>query len=332
MIINKENYNFQKIIVITGVVLLTIKLIAWYATNSVAILTDALEGIVNVISALIGLYSLYLSAQPKDKNHPYGHGKIEFISAGIEGVMISFAGSWIIFEAFNHIINPQKIKTLDLGILLIIIAGFINFLIGYIAVKKGQKNNSIALISSGKHLISDTYTTIGVIVGLIIIKITNLLWLDSVVAIIFGIIIIFTGIKIIRKSLAGIMDEADIELLKEMIATIEANRNENWIDLHNLRIIKYGNWLHIDCHLTLPWYLTVKEAHEEISNIENLVQKKYGKNIELFVHSDNCLPKSCNICIKSNCKERKHAYVSSIKWTVENVSKDSKHSLVISEN
>ncbi|NCP44921.1 MAG: cation diffusion facilitator family transporter [Flavobacteriales bacterium CG18_big_fil_WC_8_21_14_2_50_32_9] len=331
MLLNKENYNFQKIVAITGVVLFTVKLIAWYLTNSVAILTDALEGIVNVISAFIGLYSLYLSAQPKDENHPYGHGKVEFISAALEGVMIAFAGVWIIFEAINHIVNPQGIKQLDLGIALIAVAGGVNFLIGYLAVKKGKKNNSIALTSSGKHLISDTYTTIGVVTGLIIIKITNLLWLDSVVAMIFGGIIIFTGVKIIRKSVAGIMDEADTELLKEMIATIEENRNENWIDLHNLRIIKYGNWLHIDCHLTLPWYLTVKEAHEEISKIENLVQKKYGKNIELFVHSDDCLPKSCNICIKSNCKERKHPYISSIKWTVENVSKDSKHALVVFE-
>lgn len=327
MLLNKENYNFQKVVAITGVVLFSVKLTAWYLTNSVAILTDALEGIVNVISAFIGLYSLYLSAQPKDKNHPYGHGKVEFISAALEGAMIAFAGVWIIFEAINHILNPQGIKQLDLGIVLIAFAGGVNFLIGFLAVKKGKKNNSIALTSSGKHLISDTYTTIGVVVGLIIIKITNLLWLDSVVAMIFGGIIIYTGVKIIRKSVAGIMDEADTELLKEMITTIEENRNENWIDLHNLRIIKYGNWLHIDCHLTLPWYINVKEAHVEISKIENIIQKKYGNNIEFFIHSDDCLPKSCNICSKIACSERQFPFVSKVEWTIENVLNDCKHSL-----
>lgn len=132
----QQNYRFQKTVVVVGLSLFAIKLAAWYLTNSVSILTDALEGIVNVISAFIGLYSLYLSSLPKDKNHPYGHGKVEFLSAALEGVMISFAGIWIIFEAINHIINPQQIKELDWGIILVALAALVNFIVGYIAVKK----------------------------------------------------------------------------------------------------------------------------------------------------------------------------------------------------
>ncbi|MBL1233840.1 MAG: cation diffusion facilitator family transporter [Flavobacteriales bacterium] len=328
MPIERENYNFQKIVAFVGVVLLAIKLAAWYITDSVAILTDALEGIVNVIAAFIGLYSLYLSAQPKDKNHPYGHGKVEFISAGIEGVMIAFAGLWIIFEAINHIINPQEIKQIDIGIVLIVFAGVTNFVVGYLAVKKGKKNNSIALISSGKHLISDTYTTLGVIIGLIIIKVTSIYWLDSVFAMIFGIIIIFTGVKILRQSVAGIMDEADTQLLEDMVETLNKNRVPNWIDLHNLRIIKFGSGLHIDCHLTVPWYLTVKEAHEEVDAIEALIQKKYGNNIELFVHSDYCKPKSCEICTKIDCNVRIKAFIQQIEWNLSNVVDNKKHQII----
>jgi len=327
MPIERENYNFQKIVAFVGVVLLAIKLAAWYITDSVAILTDALEGIVNVIAAFIGLYSLYLSAQPKDKNHPYGHGKVEFISAGIEGVMIAFAGIWIIFEAINHIINPQEIKQIDLGIVLIVFAGLTNFIVGYLAVKKGKKNNSIALISSGKHLISDTYTTLGVIIGLVIIKITSIYWLDSAFAMVFGIIIIFTGVKILRQSVAGIMDEADTQLLEDMVETLNKNRVPNWIDLHNLRIIKFGSGLHIDCHLTVPWYLTVKEAHEEVDAIETLIQKKYGNNIELFVHSDYCKPKSCEICTKIDCDVRVKPFIQQIDWNLSNVVDNKKHQL-----
>lgn len=327
MPIERENYNFQKIVAFVGVVLLAIKLAAWYITDSVAILTDALEGIVNVIAAFIGLYSLYLSAQPKDKNHPYGHGKVEFISAGIEGVMIAFAGIWIIFEAINHIINPQEIKQIDLGIVLIVFAGLTNFIVGYLAVKKGKKNNSIALISSGKHLISDTYTTLGVIIGLIIIKITSIYWLDSAFAMVFGIIIIFTGVKILRQSVAGIMDEADTQLLEDMVETLNKNRVPNWIDLHNLRIIKFGSGLHIDCHLTVPWYLTVKEAHKEVDAIETLIQKKYGNNIELFVHSDYCKPKSCEICTKVDCDVRVKPFIQQIDWNLSNVAGNKKHQL-----
>ncbi|MDT8412845.1 MAG: cation diffusion facilitator family transporter [Vicingaceae bacterium] len=327
MPIERENYNFQKIVAFVGVVLLAIKLTAWYITDSVAILTDALEGIVNVIAAFIGLYSLYLSAQPKDKNHPYGHGKVEFISAGIEGVMIAFAGLWIIFEAINHIINPQQLKALDTGIGLIVFAGLVNFIVGYLAVKKGKKNNSIALISSGKHLISDTYTTLGVVVGLIVIKITGIDWLDSTFAMIFGIIIIFTGVKILRQSVAGIMDEADSQLLKNMVETLNKNRVTNWIDLHNLRIIKFGSRLHIDSHLTVPWYLTVKEAHEEVDAIEALIQNKYGNNIELFVHSDYCKPKSCEICTKIDCNVRVKPFIQQIDWNLDNVASNKKHQL-----
>lgn len=328
MPIERENYNFQKIVAFVGVVLLAIKLASWYITDSVAILTDALEGIVNVIAAFVGLYSLYLSAQPKDSNHPYGHGKVEFISAGIEGVMIAFAGLWIIFEAINHIINPQEIKQIDIGIVLIVFAGVTNFVVGYLAVKKGKKNNSIALISSGKHLISDTYTTLGVIIGLIIIKITSIYWLDSVFAMVFGIIIIFTGVKILRQSVAGIMDEADTQLLEDMVETLNKNRVPNWIDLHNLRIIKFGSGLHIDCHLTVPWYLTVKEAHEEVDAIEALIQKKYGNNIELFVHSDYCKAKSCEICTKVDCDVRIKPFIQRIDWNLGNVATNKKHQIV----
>jgi len=321
----RESYNFQKIVAITGVLLFSIKLVAWYLTNSVAVLTDALEGIVNVVSAFVGLYSLYLSAQPKDKNHPYGHGKVEFVSAGLEGVMIAFAGLWIIFESVNHLINPQEIKQLDIGIYLIAFAGLVNLVIGYLAVKKGKANNSIALVSSGKHLISDTFTTIGVVLGLIIIYFTNILWLDSVVAFIFGGIIIVTGVKIIRKSLAGIMDEADEKLLNEVVSFLNESKRENWIDLHNLRIIKYGSTLHIDCHLTVPWYFNVKNAHLEVDALENLVRQKFGDSIEFFVHTDFCQAHSCAICGISDCLERQSPFVKKTDWNLENVITNKQH-------
>ncbi|MCB9365355.1 MAG: cation transporter [Flavobacteriales bacterium] len=323
----QSNYHFQKIVAATGVVLFIIKLTAWYLTNSVAILTDALEGIVNVISAFIGLYSLYLAAQPEDKNHPFGHGKVEFISAALEGVMISFAGIWIIFEAINHIINPQQIKQLDYGLILIAIAAAANFLIGFLAVKKGKKNNSMALIASGKHLISDTLTTLGVIIGIGIIMFTQLLWLDSVVALIFGVIIIFTGYNIIRKSISGIMDEADEKLLIEVIEVLDNNRSENWVDLHKLRILKYGSKLQINCHLTVPWYFTIKEAHVEVKKLETILLSNFDNQIEFQIHNDYCESFSCELCIKKNCTKREAAFKHVKKWNLNSVAQDEKHRL-----
>ena len=321
----KQNYNFQKIVVVIGVLLFIIKLGAWYLTHSIAILTDALESTVNVASGFIGLYSLYISAKPKDTLHPYGHGKAEFISAALEGILISGAGLLIIYEAYSNLADPRPIGKLDYGILLISITAIVNYIVGAIAVQKEQNNNSLALIASGKHLQSDTYSTIGIIIGLILLYFTKMVWLDSIVALTFALLIVLTGYKIIRNSLKGIMDEADEMLLNKMVGLLDKNRVHNWIDLHNFRIIKYGSTLHLDCHLTVPWYLNVNEAHREVYRLNKLVNENFGESIELFVHTDGCLDYSCEICQKRQCSVRKAPFTHRVNWTVENVSTDHKH-------
>ncbi len=308
-----------------SVILFLVKVIAWYITQSVAILTDALESIVNVIAGFIGLYSLYVSAKPKDIDHPYGHGKVEFISAAIEGTLIIVAALFIIFESVNNLTSVHEVYQLDYGIYLVAITAIINYIAGVVCENTGKKNNSLALISSGKHLKTDTYSTIGIIAGLILLLITKISWIDSVVALIFAMIILFTGYKIIRSSVAGIMDEADIDLLKKMVVTLNSNRNVNWIDLHNLRIIKYGPTLHLDCHLTVPWYFNVHEAHKEIDALSSLVRKNYGESVELFVHSDGCLDFSCSICAKMECQVRKNTFEKKIEWSMKNISGNQKH-------
>ncbi|HJS53738.1 MAG TPA: cation diffusion facilitator family transporter [Chitinophagaceae bacterium] len=308
-----------------SVVLLVAKFFAYYLTHSVSILTDALESIVNVAAGFIGLYSLFVAAKPRDIDHPYGHGKAEFLSAAIEGTLITSAGVIIIYKAIRSFITPVELQKLDYGIYLIAAAAAINFAVGLITESKGKKSNSLALIASGKHLKSDSYSTLGIIAGLILIYFTGLRWVDPAVAIIFGIIIIYTGYRILRKSIAGIMDEADVELLKKIVDLLDKNRRENWIDLHKLRVIKYGSVLHIDCHLTVPWYLTVQEAHTEVDALSSLVRREFGESVELFVHVDGCLPFSCKVCNKQNCNERKHNFEMKIDWTLENVLQDQKH-------
>jgi len=323
----QQNFNIQKWVATISVVLLVIKFIAYYITHSVAVLTDALESIVNVAAGFIGLYSLFIAAKPRDINHPYGHGKAEFISAAVEGTLVLSAGAIIIYKAVQHLIYPVMINSIDKGIFLIGVTAVINFGVGLIGVRYGKKNRSLALTASGRHLISDSYSTFGIIVGLLLIWLTDKFWIDSAVAIFFGIIIIYTGYKILRRSIAGIMDEADEELLDRMIQLLNHNRRENWVDLHNLRVIKYGSVLHIDCHLTVPWYLNVHEAHAEIEALAALIRKEFGELLELFVHSDGCLYVQCPICIKSNCSVRHHSFERRVEWTVETVVKDKKHQL-----
>lgn len=323
----QQNLRLQKIITGVGILLFLIKVGAWYITGSVAILTDALESTVNVAAGLIGVYSLFVSAKPKDKDHPYGHGKAEFLSAAVEGTLVGVAGLFIIYEAVYSLIHPRVVEKLDYGIMLVAFTGLINYIMGTICYKTGKRTNSLALIASGKHLQTDTYSTIGIIVGLVLLYLLKYWWIDSMVAILFAFISLYTGYKIIRSSVAGIMDETDTDLMEKMVAMLNSSRRQNWVDLHNLRIIKYGGTLHLDCHLTVPWYLNVLEAHEEIELLSQTVRKEFGESLELFVHSDACMEFSCRICSKQDCTVRQHPFQKKIEWTMENISTDNKHHL-----
>ena len=320
-----QSFRIQRWITLVGVVLLLLKFAAYYLTHSVAILTDALESIVNVVAGGISLYSLYVAAKPRDKDHPYGHGKAEFLSAGVEGTLIAVAGVWIIYEAIQKLLHPSPVHQLDFGIVLIAISGVVNYFAGMIAENTGRKNNSLAIIATGKHLKSDAYSTAGLVAGLLLLMFTQWQWVDSAVALLFGLLIIVTGSGIVRKSVAGIMDEADTDLLQQMVTLLNKERQPNWIDLHNLRIIKYGNQMHVDCHLTIPWYLNVHEAHAEVDLLTNAVRQEFGSSLEIFTHTDGCLPFSCRICQVQECPHRKQHFVRSIPWTLHNLFENKKH-------
>ncbi|MBF9253585.1 cation transporter [Pontibacter sp. 172403-2] len=322
-----EGVRLQVLVVVVGVLLLIAKFVAFFLTNSNAILTDALESIINVVAGAFSLYSLILSAQPRDENHPYGHGKIEFIASTLEGSMIMVAGGVIIIKSVLNLFAPVPLHQLDLGILLVAISGAVNYGIGMLTERKGRANNSLVLIAGGKHLKSDAYSTVGILLGLLLIYLTGLVWLDSAVAILFGAIIGFTGYKILRSSVAGIMDEADYELLKHIVQVLNENRRVNWIDIHNLRVIKYGSTLHIDCHLTVPWYLNVLEAHDEVEAVGKLIRSKIDPDIELFIHTDPCIAPSCAICSNKACDVRLHPFKERVNWDLEKVIADRKHSL-----
>lgn len=321
-----QNMKMQRWVALVSVILLILKFTAYYFTSSIAILTDAMESIVNVIAGFVGLYSLYIAAQPRDVNHPYGHGKAEFLSAAIEGVLMGLTGMFILYEAVRKLIVPEPIMKIDLGMMLIAATAIINYALGAICIAQGKKNRSLALEASGRHLQTDTYSTLAVIAGLVVLHFTNFYWIDSIVAILLSFFIIYTSYTIMRKSVAGIMDEADKSLLAEMIRLINAHRSENWIDLHNLRVIKYGSILHIDAHLTVPWYFDVRQAHREVDVFSDIIRKQYGASLELFVHSDGCIEgPQCPICMKESCHVRKHPFSKKIEWTLENAVNNKKH-------
>lgn len=308
-----------------SIILMLAKFLAYFITGSNAILTDAAESIVNVIASSFAFYSIYLSTRPKDENHPYGHGKVEFFSAFVEGVLILIAGIIIIFKSCYNLVYPAQVGELLTGTLIIGITGLVNMIIGLYLLNVGKNEHSVTLQADGKHLLTDTYTSFAIVIGLILIQITNIIWFDSLLSILVGFYIIYSGYLLTRKSVGGLMDESDFTLVEEVVDLLQKNRHKPWIDIHNLRTQQYGPEFHIDCHITLPYYFDLNKVHKEISQIDDLVNNSGKRKAELFIHADPCLPKCCHYCHMVDCPVRSEPFKNEIVWTPELVIKNQKH-------
>ena len=317
----------MRLMLILSIVLTAMKFLAYYITRSNAVLSDASESIINVIAGSFALYSIHYASRPKDENHPYGHGKIEYISAGFEGSLILITGFAIIGKAIYNFFHPQTIESLELGVYLTLFSGACNYFMGIYLVKKGKEYHSILMNADGKHLLADTYSSFALVIGLLVIHFTGFLYLDNVFAIFLGVFILSTGYSITKQSITGLLDEADQETINKMIGILNGNRQEKWIDMHNLRVLKYGSSLHVDCHITLPWYLSLEEAHTEFSAVETILNKNMEDRVEFFIHADPCLPISCPICTVKECTYRKAPFVKRLEWNNANLLPDKKHVL-----
>lgn len=323
----KFDFNLLLIVLIAGIAIMGIKFYAYFKTGSAAILGDALESLVNIFASAFGLYSMRLSNLPQDKNHPYGHGKIEFFASGLEGGFILFASLGMAYAGVMNLVSRGVVSDLNLGILLSGASGLLNLLMGILLIKRSKKSGSLILKSDGKHLVSDFYSTVALVGGLILIKLTGIQWIDSFMAIIFAFVVGYTGYKLLRQAIAGLLDEADFKMLSDLIDYLNNNRQDAWIDIHNLRVQKYGDQLHVDCHVTLPWYYSLNEVHAEITKIEALINDHYKTHVELFIHADPCLPSSCPICSIEECPVRQHNFRSRLNWKMENLLPNQKHNL-----
>lgn len=310
---------------IVGSLLMLAKFAAYFITSSNAILTDAAESIVNVLASSFALYSIYLASQPRDRNHPYGHGKVEFFSVFVEGCLILLAGLLIVFKSGYNIFYPQQIGMLISGTIIVGLAGLVNFIMGIYLVGQSKKLNSVTLYADGKHLQTDAYSSAGLVAGLLVIHYTGLYYLDSVLSIALGIYIAFSGYKLVRRSVAGLMDESDVAVLTDILAILNQNRKNAWIDVHNLRAQRYGADLHIDCHLTLPYYYDLNKVHYEVSQVDKLVNRKGNVRTEFFIHADPCLAECCHYCRMENCPVRSEPKRKDITWTMENITRNQKH-------
>ena len=301
---------------LVGFAMLAIKTSAYLLTNSAAIFSDALESVVHIAATAMAFYSVILSSRPPDDSHPYGHGKIEFVSAGIEGTLIVFAALGIIFEAVHGLTSGKVLVALDVGIYLTLGASVINLALGWFLIKRGRTTNSITLIADGKHVLTDSYTSFGVVVGLGLVELTGFELLDSIVAIIVAANILQSGYKLIRISIGGLMDESDAETLTRIRDAVNKYRTPEWIDLHHLRVIRSGRMHHVDFHLTIPFYWNVERAHGFEKEITKTIADSLGGGSQVLIHLDPCKPTFCKMCRVDPCPERKSAHGLDLDWTI----------------
>jgi cation diffusion facilitator family transporter len=288
---------------------------AWYATNSSAIMSDALESLINVATAFMAIFAVYVSSRPADETHPYGHGKVEFFSSGVEGALIILAGLAILSYSIDALIFGAELSRMDFGLLLVGIAGVINFILGLFLVQSGKKHHSEALIANGHHVLSDAWTSLGIIVGISLVIVTEIPWIDPLIAGFVGIWILVSGYKIIRKSVGRLMDEADPQLLARIAKVLSSERRDSWIIPHRLRAWRSGATVRIDFHLIMPTYWTLEQTHEQEHAIHDSIKAGLDEPCEIIVHTEPCFSACCRICSMSDCPIRVKPIEERLPWT-----------------
>jgi len=235
------------------------------------------------------------------------------------------AGILILGKAVYNIFFPEQIKNILEGITIIAATGVVNFVLGTYLVRQGKHLNSLTIVADGKHLQVDAYSTLGLLFGLLLLYITGIHQIDILLSLGLGAYIVYSGYRLLRKSIAGLMDESDFELIDHIARILDEHRQDAWIDVHNLRVQRYGHELHVDCHVTLPNYYDLVQVHEEVSKIDRLINQYVHVDTELFIHADPCLPACCHYCNMPNCPIRSVEKNTNIRWNAELLTRNKKH-------
>lgn len=275
--------RFAWLSVATAIFTIIFKTVAYFLTGSVGLLSDALESIVNLVGATLALVALTIAARPADKTHTFGHSKAEYFSSGIEGTLILVASASIIYTAVERILHPKPLEQLGIGLLVSVIASLANLAVSLILQRAGKKHNSISLASNGKHLMTDVWTSGGVLLGVAAVALTKWALLDSIVAILVAINIIWTGVGIVRRSVGGLMDSAlpedEVEKIKETVRKSLPPQGK----VHALRTRQSAAVKFISMHILVPGEWTVNQGHALVSNIENDILALYPDSL-VFTH------------------------------------------------
>lgn len=292
---------------VISVLLMAAKFYTYHITRSSAVLSDALESIINVVAAGFAAVSIWFAAQPPDSEHPYGHGKIEYFSAGFEGALIIVASIGIFQTGLSHLLTPRPLANLNAGLLILVGASVVNLLLGIGLTRVGKNTDSLTLIADGKHVLTDVYTSAGVVGGLFLVRYTGWFWLDGAIACLVGANILVTGLRLVRQSYSALMHTSDPELMETISQLLETHRKPAWIDIHQLRAWRSGNFVNIDLHLVLPRDYLLDRAHAEADELEQQLVRYFEGNCTVLVHMDPCgtqLTRGVATPCWENCSER----------------------------
>lgn len=303
--------------ILVGLTLLVVKFTAYWLTGSTAILSDALESIINVVASGFAFFSILVSSRPPDETHPYGHGKIEFFSSGFEGALIVVAALSIIWTAIPALTHPKPLPGLDVALALLVFGGVVNWLLGVYLIRAGKKARSATLIADGKHVQTDAFTSAGVIVGVALVGITGWYWLDPLVAILVALNILWSGYHLLDEAIGGLMDKADPQFLQQVAETLQRLRRPEWIAPHHLRSWRSGAVRHIDFHLVLPCYWPLYKVHQAHKEIETALLANLDTPGQVTIHFDPCSAAYCPLCAVEDCPVRQAPLREQVPWTTE---------------
>ena len=267
-----------------GILMLIIKWYAYYLTGSTAILSDAAESIIHIIGVGFAVFSLWYSFQPADEGHTYGHHKISYFSAGFEGALIILAAIFIIYISVKRLIFGIEISNLDKGAYFTFTASIINLILGGYLVWKGKKSNSIILIANGKHVLTDSWTSFGVVGGLLLTWLTGWLPFDPIVAIVAALNILWSGGKLVRQSIGGLMDEGNKETADAIKKILDQETINKGLEYHQLRYRESGNVLWLEFHLLFPKGTLLEDAHNTATELEITLKKSLNANLNIITH------------------------------------------------
>ncbi|WP_295626709.1 cation diffusion facilitator family transporter [uncultured Corynebacterium sp.] len=269
--------RFAWLSVAAAVVTIALKVGGYVVTGSVGLLSDAAESLVNLVAAVVALVVLKVIAKPADRDHEFGHSKAEYFSAGLEGAMIFVAAGFIIATSIERLLNPQPIEQIGVGLVLVVVASVVNLVVGLILIRAGREHRSITLTADGKHLMTDVWTSGGVIVGVFLVWITEWWWLDPVIALIVALNILFTGYKLVVEAGGGLMDKAmdrpdRVEVDRILASHCDPARR---IDVHEVRTRVSGRQEFIEFHLLVPGKWSVEHGHDILHAMEDDLRDRF---------------------------------------------------------